>query len=229
MSSHARGDPNYSDWHSLMKFNLASLLFIKQIRTDAQREIYLYRCLNSSGLHGNTLVGRSEHYHLKLLNICSKTMSAYYTQNETGFKCSSCQPERYHKCKLFKSPADTLRVRFICLLMKKRPMPICTVHLFPVITHRQFRKLTQQSPLSFTEPLHSLAGKSRAVFVSQLLDGTKSCFIYPVDPVQMSSSFLTTRNSQIGTQEMQTSGNVRSVLKVITTANIPVYTCPTVS
>lgn len=30
-------------------------------------------------------------------------------------------------------------------------MPICTVHLFPEMAHRQFRKLTQRYPLSFTE------------------------------------------------------------------------------
>lgn len=45
---------------------------------------------------------------------------------------------------------------FICLLMKKnKTTPICTGHLFLEITHRQFRKLTQQSPLSFTGLVYS--------------------------------------------------------------------------
>lgn len=34
-------------------------------------------------------------------------------------------------------------------------MPICTVHLFPEIAHRQFRTLTQRYPLSFTELVYS--------------------------------------------------------------------------
>lgn len=155
MGSQPRRSPNYSDWHSVMKFNLVSLLFIKKSRSDAQWENYPYRYLNSQSLHGNFLACSGEHYHLKLFNTGSKTMPGYYRQDVAGPKCSSCQLEWYHKCKLSKSPVDTLRARLICLLMKKRPMPICTVHLFPEIIHRQFRKLTQRSPLSFTELVYS--------------------------------------------------------------------------
>lgn len=172
MGSQPRRSPNYSDWHSVMKFNLVSLLFIKKSRSDAQWENYPYRYLNSQSLHGNFLACSGEHYHLKLFNTGSKTMPGYYRQDVAGPKCSSCQLEWYHKCKLSKSPVDTLRARLICLLMKKRPMPICTVHLFP----RNHSQTVQKADTAIPIVIHRaglllyLAGGSRAVLVSQLLD-----------------------------------------------------------
>lgn len=38
-------------------------------------------------------------------------------------KCLSCQPKWYHKCQLPKSPLDTLKAHFICLLIKKDQCP----------------------------------------------------------------------------------------------------------
>lgn len=133
MGSQPHRSPNYSHLHSVMKFNHVSLLFIKKSRTDAQWKNYPKKYLNSLGLRDNSLACSSEHYHWKLFNIGSKTMPGYYRQYVAAPKCSSCQSEWYHKCKLSKSPVDTLRACFICLLIKKRPMPICTVHLFPEI------------------------------------------------------------------------------------------------
>lgn len=161
----------------------------------------LPRYLNSLSLHGNFLVWSTERYRLKLFDIGANTRPEYYRQDVAGTKCSSCQPEWYER-KLSESPVDSFRARFICLLMKKRPMPICTVHLFPEITHRQFRKLTQRSPLSFTEPVYSCIWRSSAVFISQLLNDTAS-HLTCSQRILLGSSLAHRRSYR------QTSGNVK--------------------
>lgn len=93
-------------------------------------------------------------------------MPDYYREDVSGPLVASLND--IINASLLKSSVDTLKARFICLLMKKRLMPICTVHLFPEITHRQFKKLTQRSQLSFTELVYAHIWQANRDVVKEL-------------------------------------------------------------